>query len=267
MGDLTIESIKVLLQEQTIEIKEGFKHDLNDLVFKVRKYELKIQQLERRCLTLERKVRKNNVIIFGLEVKDSELALDTLLQINKLLGLNITINDVNNIYKIGKSDKPPIIIEFLSFYKKLEVFKNKERLRSLKTANVAISSDLCDQDRREQKILRSHLKKARENKLPAKIRGQRIEIQGKWYTASQLEQSDSEDEYETYGDSAGEGDDHVSLVEFSSDRTTDEKRAGVSKECRGVNTEIEKNKGKRKQQTPSPGLGKKILRRKKKAKY
>lgn len=83
-------------------------------------------------------------------------------------------------------------MEFISFFKKLELFKSKENLKKLRDSGISIANDLCEEDRRKQSILVKHLKKARANSIPARIRGFRLEINGVSHTANELEDADSE---------------------------------------------------------------------------
>lgn len=253
MDVLTLEKIKGLLDNQTKEITSNLKSDIDNVNSRLYKQELKIQHLEKRCLILERKVRRNNIIIFGLDVDYSSLAVSVLTQINLLLDLRLTTNDLNDVYKIGRSEKPPIVVEFLSSYKKAEIFKNKEKLRSLKTKNVAISNDLCEHDRREQKILRQRLKKARQDGVQARITGRQIEIEGKLFTAKDLEESESEcDTYQ--GDSEDDGE-----VEAETTSQLDPAHEARTSE----NTAEAEEAKKRKNLTPSPATKSRAVRKKK----
>lgn len=185
--DLLSQANKIQSEELLKEIKAGVTKQLRE------PYE-RIEKLENKCLLWERKLRKNNIIVFGLDnVNNSDLAKYTLEKLNDVLDLNFNINDINNVYKIGRSEKPPVIVEFISYLKKIEVFKDIEKLRSLKGKNVSISDDLCKEDRETQKTLRKHLIIARGQNQQARLKGNRLEIEGKLYTVSDLEGEAAED--------------------------------------------------------------------------
>lgn len=197
--DLIIQANK----EQTAELRKDIKSCEENLTSQLKKNISKVKKLENRCLYLERKVRKNNIVIFGTDFENDNLVQLTISKLNELLGLQLTTDDINNIYKIGQSPKPPVVVEFISYLKKTQVFKYPERLRALKGTNISITNDLCEKDRDDQKILRHHLKLARSKKQEAKIKGNRLEIDKKLYTAEelmsdcdQLDASDSESEQE-----------------------------------------------------------------------
>lgn len=152
----------------------------------------RVEALSVRCTNSERARRKNNVVVFGLEIGD-QLVNNTISEINRLLELNIQEQDINNIYYVGKQErKRGIVIEFVSYLKKLSIFKNVKKLKGTK---VAIVNDLIPEDRLINKILVKHLKIAKQENKQARIRGNLLEIEGKKYTADQLENKGEEDEY------------------------------------------------------------------------
>ncbi|CAG9768248.1 unnamed protein product [Ceutorhynchus assimilis] len=161
--------------------------------------EEEVVKIESRCKFLERKLRKNNVIIFGIVDKDEkqfpEQVLNTL---NQHLETNFTKSDINNVYTLGKTTNAPIIIEFISFFRKLEIFQDKEKLKNLNKLGISISNDLFEEDRNDASILRKHLKQVLEQNKTAKLRGYKLEIEGRLYTARDFdEDTEYEDERDT----------------------------------------------------------------------
>lgn len=245
MGDLNLENIKSLLTEQTRVIKDEFQAAIKKITAKEAENEKRVKNLEHRCTLLERAIRKNNIIIFGLEAGEESL-IDIIVQkINSLLKLNIDVRDINNARKIGKKARPPIVVEFVRYQTKSLIFQQKEALRQLKGTNIAISNDLCRADRIRHRILREHLKIAREKNIRARIKGFAIEIGGKTYTPEELENPDSESEDDNYSGSGLENDIEEDGGTFSSGngKKTDSVEGGDS------HTAV---KRKRKKQTPSP---------------
>src|SRR3978361_476894 len=117
MSELSIEKLKELLLEANQKQSEDLLDGISLRVTKqLEETSEDIKELKDRCLFLERKTRKNNVVIFGLDnVSNTDLAGATLLKLNGILGLNFSISDVSNVYKIGRSEKPPVIVEFVSY--------------------------------------------------------------------------------------------------------------------------------------------------------
>ena len=96
-------------------------------------------------------------------------------ELNTLLKINLLPTDINNIQIIGKTQKPPVLLECMSFLKKSEIFPN---LKHLRNTGISIANDLCPEDREQQKYLRDLQLKAREQNLDAKIRGAKLLING-----------------------------------------------------------------------------------------
>lgn len=136
-----------------------------------------------RCILLERKLRRNNIIVFGLNFSTDNLVEETLNILNTHLKTSFVVADINNIRKIGKGQRQTVILEFVSFLKKSQVFKN---IRNLKGTSIAIANDLCVEDRENNKVLVRYLKKAKAEGIRAQIRGDRLEIDGKTYTVTEL---------------------------------------------------------------------------------
>ncbi|KAG5885365.1 hypothetical protein JTB14_035168 [Gonioctena quinquepunctata] len=143
-----------------------------------------IEKLRTHCTELERKSRKNNLVLFGIKTDENdnlaEIATETLI---KELKVNIKLDDVNNAYKLGKDATSPIVIEFVSFFKKLTIFQNKTKLRELNEKGISITNDMSKEDREKQKILRKHLKQ----NCVANIKGFTLYINNKPHSVEKLQ--------------------------------------------------------------------------------
>lgn len=243
MSDLTVEKIEQLLltanKRQTEELRQDLKCVIEDVTHKLKKTEEKLLKLENRSIFLERKIRKNNIVIFGIEVRENLLD-NTLAKVNELLGTNLVKPDINNIYTLGKKPGSPVIIEFISFLKKAEIFQNREKLRGLKGTNISIANDLCEEDRRNEKILRKHLKEAIQKNIPAKLKGYKLEIDGKLYSVSDLED---------VGSDSQQGSDESDCESTDDDAAVEEK---TSHSKTSITLHTRKNKEGRHTRMPSP---------------
>lgn len=268
MGEVNLENIKILLQDQSEELKASIKDSLEAVSIQVHRNTKSIQKLENRFLLLERKIRRNNIVVFGLKVDESKVAEDTLQKLNSLLDLQLTINDINNIYKIGKSCNAPVVVEFVSFYKKLEIFRNKAKLKALKEVKVGIANDLCKHDRDNQKILRNKLKLCREKNIPARIKGYSLEIEGKLYSPRAMVGSDTSDSESEGSGNDSETEENIEKQNLVSEILID--RVKNIKESGGTTVEgvSGNHAGKRKvQSTLSPVTSGKRTRKKRRIKY
>ena len=192
---------KLLIQannKQTEELKAEFQQNIATLIEKIENNNKEIQELKKRCVYLERKNRKNNVLIFGTQkIPKVDLFKTTVDLIYDLLGIRIKEEEINNIYTVGKSQNPPIVLEFVSFLKKNSLFHDKEKLKNLKQHGITITNDLCFEDREEQKTLRNHLKEARAQNYEATIKNYKLYINNEPYTVEDLKKIEKQTDIDT----------------------------------------------------------------------
>lgn len=136
-------------------------------------------------LHLQRELKKNNLIIFGLEEEEEEDLLSKIIDLfNTTLKLKVTESDINNVFRFGRKNKSrPILVKFITCYKKTAVLKQGSLL---KTTQISISNDLIKEDREKQKVLREHLKTARGAYPDAKIVKNQLLVNNKYYTVNEL---------------------------------------------------------------------------------
>lgn len=254
MTEVTLAQIKDLLsQANKVQSEELLKEIKADVTQQLKESNERIEKLENKYLFYERKLRKNNIIIFGLDnVDNTDLVRYTLGRINEVLDLNFSDSDINNVYKIGRSEKPPVIVEFISYLKKIEVFRDIDKLRSLKGKNISISNDLCKVDREIQNTLRKHLNIARGQNQQARLKGNRLEIEGKLYTVSDLEgEAETDSSSDTDSDTSPGDDLNVNIEAAQNTIADDGQRTAES-----LRTKKKKKKSKKRKiaeiKTPSP---------------
>lgn len=178
----TKQELKALVE--ALEVRITLK--IEDVNRRINKLEIENEQLANKIENLERKSKENNIIIFGLSAVPGEITREYIKkEIKKLVDVNIAESDLNNVYPLGKTNNPPIKIEFTSFLKKAEIFKNARNLRGTR---ISIARDLTIKQRHEYNILRKHLNLAKGNKENnCYIRGNQLYVDGKRYTAEELE--------------------------------------------------------------------------------
>lgn len=148
--------------------------------------ENKYSDLSETVKNIDRKLRKNNVLIFGLNVKKTQVINfeETVLNtINNLLSTDFKLAEINNIYPVKTEKGNPIKVEFISYLRKQEIFKNVDKLKG---KHIFVANDLSFEDRQDRKILVEHLKEAKIKKYSAKIVNNKLVINGEIYSAQQL---------------------------------------------------------------------------------
>lgn len=168
-------------------IKEELKNTSQKLDSKIENLVTENQILKRRIVACERKIKKNNIIIYGLKTDktDKTSILKTVINfIKEKLNLQIDLGDIDDCYQLNsKADKPMILLGLISHLKKSEIFKNISRL---KHTGVSFADDLPYEDRQERRLLNDHLKKAKASNISAKIIRNKIIIAGVAYTLAEL---------------------------------------------------------------------------------
>ena len=172
--------IKQEIQLENNKILEIFEQQTK----KLNHLEEKYNNLESNYLNLQRQIRKNNIVIFGLQVRSGENLLEfTLNKLKEFFGINILESDINNIYQIKANAGTPIKVDFVSYLKKSLIFQNIYKLKGKK---IFIAHDLCPEDRKNRKILQEHFKLAMSINQFAQIKGNKLTVNEDVFTANQL---------------------------------------------------------------------------------
>lgn len=200
MEDVNKKQISVL-KEGVAELKEEIKTEIAEIKTilteeskKRREIETKQIEIEKRVSHIEKTLRKNNIVIFGLQPNEENVLSYTIEQLNQLLTLNINTLHINNLIPLGKAENnPPILVQFTSFLTKLEVLK---QCKKLKGTGVYICEDLSKEERENRKILEKHQKQARSKNLNAYIRNNKLVVNNDVYTIEELQNLESDWEEE-----------------------------------------------------------------------
>lgn len=251
-----LRSIQESNDKQTKELKTYINHEIEEIKQvinqekeKFSKLEEKYEELESKYKKLKESLKKNNIIIFGLQYKTGSLLDYTLTKLNTHLEITLNSSDINNIYTIGKrQENKPIIVQFTSFLQKLNVLRN---CRKLKNTGITISEDLTPEGREELSILRSHLIKARSKNFSAYIRGNKLYVNGEIYTVKQLIDSEGQTDAGEKETTKEDGNINLKLREKEELGNIFGKPENIEdvEERKGESEEVDKNLKKRKIQT------------------
>lgn len=193
-----VDSIKNECEQIRKELKKELYSENKKIIEKIdncyrniNELDKKIKHIDNRCKYLDRNSRKNNILIFGLQIpENSDLVKVTLEKIKELTDIDLSLNDINNLHTIRVGNKTVIKIIFVSYLKKELLLKNGYRLKG---TNISFAEDLCYEDRQERKFLRKHLQVARSKNYFAKIRGQKLVVNNEVYSIDQLKNFELEE--------------------------------------------------------------------------
>lgn len=152
------------LQEENIEMRK----EINDMKMKIERLEKVEGTIEKN----EKRKRKNNILMNGLKVQGTEQEIKE--KVENFIKENLKINcETEKITKIG--DKT-LLIKINSFEKKIEIMRNKSKLKKNKQARVYINNDLTQQERAVQNIINERAREERSNNKHVKVGYQNIVV-------------------------------------------------------------------------------------------
>lgn len=181
---LLFDKMKMELNNQTTELKksitdsimERMEEKLEPIIAENKQLKTKVESLERELDYLKREKKSNNVIIFGLKEEEKsklELLQKIKLKLNDNLSIKLEDYEVNKIHRIGKTSingKPrPVLLSFVSGWKKGEVMKNKKYLEE-----IYITEDYSKEVLEKRKALQPQLIEERNKGNMAYIKYDRL---------------------------------------------------------------------------------------------
>lgn len=150
-----VEEMK-LLREEIKEIKEQWKRDKDNSDRKIQELEHKMWEMEQKLEVQEREKRRNNLIITGIKIdtEDKNVLKEAT---ENFIKQNLKVEaKIKTAYKIGESR---CIIEMENLDGKIEVLKNKSKLKQLPGQKVYLNSDLTYMERKIQAQIRERAEK------------------------------------------------------------------------------------------------------------
>lgn len=175
------------LTDHSDQLFTGLKQEILGFGSKLTELQEVNSQCQQRLDLFEKLRRKNNLVIFGLCSGEHLDQIGLLQKVRDLfqtkLDVAILDSEVNNIYFIGRS-RQVVKLELVTYLKKVEILRSARKLKGTK---ISIVEDLNKEEQSRQKVLRDHLRQARDKKYRAYIRGGFLYVDGERYTAKQLE--------------------------------------------------------------------------------
>lgn len=185
-----IEGIERELKHLTSKINT----EVSEIKEKVSKVELENIQLKARLSVVERKLRNKNLVFYGVQEHQNENDRDILKTVqdlikNKLEIKDFNISEVSNAFRLGKKldngKIRPLLIEFITYFRKKEVISKRTKLKGSK---IFINEDLTNEDRKEKNVLIKVAKEVKQHyDITAVIKGKIISINGNTYTVEDIQ--------------------------------------------------------------------------------
>ena len=188
-----MDELTKLIKEMKVAMEQGFKNNNEELKnlrkelketeekWKKEKTELedRITKLENRMRQKDRDERRNNIVIKGIKIKETNIEAEVEKMLQEKIGVEVKIREA---YKIAENRDKDIVLAKLEQRKhKTSVMINKGKLRG---ENWYIEDDLTKEEQEIQREIVKRAKEERKRGLRATIGYRKLNIDGKKYTWS-----------------------------------------------------------------------------------
>lgn len=155
---------------------------------------------EERLEHLEREIRKNNIIIKGIQDKENEHYQETQKHIQTIMqklgvevDLDVNIEEIRRVGRYTISRNRPILVKLIRYDKTLEILRKS---KALKGTNVWIEKDYSKKVQEERKALIPQLKEARQKGYMAYLKHNVLVVNKEVYHARNLGNETREADHE-----------------------------------------------------------------------
>lgn len=200
MPEITIQQIYDEIIKNRGEIKNKIESSEKKLLLIVEEFTKKLKEVETENLLLKEQIenisrenKKNNIIIFGLTQKNTDVTGKYICQkLKDLLAVDLNESDLNDFYSLGKNINSPIKVELISYLKKKTILENCHKLKG---TNITITHDQTLKERADNKVLRKHLYEAKQNKgNTCFIKKNKLHINETSYTVDDLRELENREQ-------------------------------------------------------------------------
>ena len=160
-------------ERRTKELKEMFEL-VRQLKEELKKKDDVIQKLQNELADTQQYQRINNLIITGIPHKEREDTDDLVIKLGEQMGVNIEKRDIDISHRLpgNAKNQSPIIVKFVRRIKKIELLKNRRKLRDINSSHVVGGAPnnkvfINEHLTKKNQILFTSARKLREEKLIA----------------------------------------------------------------------------------------------------
>ncbi|UYV65892.1 hypothetical protein LAZ67_3005828, partial [Cordylochernes scorpioides] len=179
-------------------------------------------EFERRVEFLEMKNREKNLVFYGIEGSGTETSNESCVKIKRLLKDNMQIYDeidVSKCRRLSKRDKAPILVEVSEHSERMKILKNSFKFKDI---NVFVNKDYSPSIREQRRILISKRKEFLNKGINAKLRDNKLIVNGTVYQASNGKITTKEDLLITSKRK------YLSLLKYKKNKYSDSVQAALS---------------------------------------
>ncbi|CAG9812886.1 unnamed protein product [Phaedon cochleariae] len=201
----TIDDLFHLVQQGNQELKteiQNLKESLNNKIAVLKGENDQLirenSELKQRISETEKKLKKYNLIVYGVQGDDQKTESEVINIVNDILKVKCNHRDFRDIYRIGKSvngEVRPVVVEVVNFNLKTSILSSaRSHGPELKKKNINFSHDYTKEEYTKRKLIHKYLVKARKNNLSAFIKNNILTIDGKEFSYEELLTQENETE-------------------------------------------------------------------------
>lgn len=183
----SINSKHTNIEKRLERIENNLSKEVEDTHKKLDVLKEENKKLKLQLSDIQKRQKKYNIVIYGVTEGDTNLQQSIQDIITSKIGIPCGESEFRDVYRLGKkainAKSRPVLVEFISYSKKLEILRNGMKLKG---TGVYISNDYIQEENEERKILVTHLKQAREKNYNAKIYKNKLVINGEFYAIEDL---------------------------------------------------------------------------------
>lgn len=145
----------------------------------------KLKEHDFKHLRHDRELRKNNIVIFGVNETPNEnreeLKQTILCLLKDKLKIIIEMTEINDLFRMGRKSlnkSRPILLKLVTYWKKIEIMSGRGKLKG---TDIYIENDLCKEDEEKKKALIPVMLNFRSSGKHAVIKGSTLYVDGKIY--------------------------------------------------------------------------------------
>lgn len=200
--NLTLKDLYELIKTGNNEIKQEISELKNSLGAEIAALKLKNDELlqenallNKRIVEIERRSKKYNFIVYGLQGPEENTDTELLNTINNCLGINCVVGDFRDIHRIGTKTESairPVVAEVLRYSLKTAILhKSRSSANELKKLKIIFSQDYSKEDYLKRKFMSRQLKLAKISHPTATIKNNLLVLDDITYSYEELKEKDN----------------------------------------------------------------------------
>ena len=170
------------IKSEIRDLRQQLNTEIGALKSKNEELEKENAELKNKINSIERRSKKYNIIVYGVEESENETNRDVLKILNEILHITYSISNFRDICRIGQATQGkirPVILEVLNYQLKLDILaRAKANYKDLNITKIYFAHDYTSEDYQKRKYLSEQLKAAREKNYIAKIRKNVLIVNG-----------------------------------------------------------------------------------------